>query len=254
MGAAFVSQQFLQNVLGYSTLEAGRRVPAGGRVHGRSSRRARPSSSRPAAPASRCCRLRVPAARASLTMLLLWKEGSPVLAGRPRLRVHRDRRRLRRARPPRTRSPARCPCAAPAWRRARPTSSATSAARSCSRSSARCSPPATPPRSPRRSRPRRDASRSPTSVAERAHEVVLRARRTVAQQYPQYSDADHRRGEVVVPRRRHWAYTAGIVAVAARRGARLLHVPEGRTRSSSCWPTTTPQDTERRQRRELARA
>src|SRR3970282_2463356 len=30
MGAAFVSQQFLQNVLGYSTLEAGAPRPAGG--------------------------------------------------------------------------------------------------------------------------------------------------------------------------------------------------------------------------------
>ena len=34
MAAAFVSQQYLQNVLGYSTVEVGRRDPAGGRLHG----------------------------------------------------------------------------------------------------------------------------------------------------------------------------------------------------------------------------
>ena len=31
MGAMFIGQQFLQNVLGYSTLDAGARDPAGGR-------------------------------------------------------------------------------------------------------------------------------------------------------------------------------------------------------------------------------
>ena len=34
MGAMFIGQQFLQNVLGYSTLDAGAGDPAGGRLHG----------------------------------------------------------------------------------------------------------------------------------------------------------------------------------------------------------------------------
>ena len=54
MGAMFVGQQFLQNVLGYSTLEAGLVDPAGGRLAWCWSRRARRSSSRRAARGSRC--------------------------------------------------------------------------------------------------------------------------------------------------------------------------------------------------------
>ena len=54
MGAMFVGQQFLQNVLGYSTLEAGAAIlPAASAWCW--SRRARRSSSRRAARASRCC-------------------------------------------------------------------------------------------------------------------------------------------------------------------------------------------------------
>ena len=54
MAAMFVGQQFLQNVLGYSTLDAGLSIlPAA--VCMSWSRRGRPRSSRPAARASRCC-------------------------------------------------------------------------------------------------------------------------------------------------------------------------------------------------------
>ena len=116
------------------------------------------------------------------------------------------------------------PVSAPAWRRARPTSSATSAARSCSRSSARCSPPATRRRWPRRSRPRRTRRRSPTST-----EASSRSRspsaEEVAEQYPQYADADHRRRQVVVPRRRRLGLHGRDRRDPARRGARLLPVP-----------------------------
>ena len=54
MGAMFIGQQFLQNVLGYSTVDAGARDPAGGGVHGR--RRAALGEARRAAtaPARRC--------------------------------------------------------------------------------------------------------------------------------------------------------------------------------------------------------
>ena len=54
MGAMFIGQQYLQNVLGYSTLAAGASIiPAA--LSWSSSRHARPSWSRPAGRASRCC-------------------------------------------------------------------------------------------------------------------------------------------------------------------------------------------------------
>ena len=143
MGAMFIGQQFLQNVLDYSTLEAGRR------------------SFRPPVcmvlVAPRSAKLvEAHGARFTLllgyvfvllgflTMLLLWKEDIAYWKVGLGYALHRDRRRVRRH--------ARVALAdrlgpgprAPAWRPAPPTCSATSAARSCSRSSARCSPPATP--------------------------------------------------------------------------------------------------------------
>ncbi len=54
MGAMFVGQQFLQNVLGYSTLDAGLAILPAAASAWCSSRRARRRSSRRAAPASRC--------------------------------------------------------------------------------------------------------------------------------------------------------------------------------------------------------
>ena len=74
-----------------------------------------------------------------LTMLLLWKDGQPVLAGR-RSATRSSALGVGFAGTPASHSltgsvPGR---SAPGWRRAPPTSSATSAARSCSRSSVRC--------------------------------------------------------------------------------------------------------------------
>ena len=42
MGAMFIGQQFLQNVLGYSTVDAGLAILPAVALHGASSRRARP--------------------------------------------------------------------------------------------------------------------------------------------------------------------------------------------------------------------
>ncbi len=138
MGAMFVGQQFLQNVLGYSTLRGGRGDPARRRAHG--ARRAALGQARrgPRRPLHAARRLRRSACWASSRCSLLWDEGSPYWAGRPRLRLRRGPGSASPARRRRTRSPARCRSRAPAWRRAPPTSSATSAAPSCSRSSARC--------------------------------------------------------------------------------------------------------------------
>ena len=81
MGAMFIGQQFLQNVLGYSTLEAGRGDPAGGGLHG--ARRAalgeaRGRAGRPlhAAPGLRLLPARLPDDAAAL------ERGHRVLEGR----------------------------------------------------------------------------------------------------------------------------------------------------------------------------
>ena len=137
MGAMFVGQQFLQNVLGYSTLDAGLAI----------------------LPAAFCMVLVAPRsakiveARGArftllfgyvfvllgfLAMLLLWKEDIALLEGRARLRARRDRGRARRDAGVALAHRLGARCGGSAWRRAPRTSSATSAARSCSRSSARC--------------------------------------------------------------------------------------------------------------------
>ena len=132
MGAVFIAQQFLQNVLGYSTLEAGLSV----------------------LPLGACMVLITPlsaklveARGARLTLLTGY-----VFCGRRAAHTGRSASLTPssgpasglQARLPRTHSPVPCPSNAPAWRRGRRTSSVTWAARSCSRSSVRCSPPATP--------------------------------------------------------------------------------------------------------------
>ena len=95
MGAAFVSQQFLQNVLGYSTLEAGASIlPAVLMmvlVAPRSAKLVGAYGARFTLLAGYVFLL-----LAFLTMLLLWKEDISVLAGCARVRVHRYRSRARR--------------------------------------------------------------------------------------------------------------------------------------------------------------
>jgi hypothetical protein len=93
MGAAFVSQQFLQNVLGYSTLEAGAAfLPAVVfmvLVAPRSAKlvEARGRGSRCSAATSSCCS---PSSGCSSS----GRRAAPT-GDRPRVRVHRHRRRLR---------------------------------------------------------------------------------------------------------------------------------------------------------------
>ena len=102
MGAAFVSQQFLQNVLGYSTLEAGAAfLPTIVFMVLVAPRSAKLVETRGARFTLLCGYVFLLLAFA--TMLLLWERGHPVLEDRPRLRVHRHRRRASPARPPRTR-------------------------------------------------------------------------------------------------------------------------------------------------------
>ena len=132
MGAMFVGQQYLQNVLGYSSLEAGLAIiPAAlfmVLIVPRSAKLVEANGSRLTLLSGYVfCFL------GFLTMLVLWERPQPVLAHRARVRVHRRGRGVRRN--------ARVALAhwigarvARAWRRERRTSSAISAGPSCSRS------------------------------------------------------------------------------------------------------------------------
>ena len=138
MGAMFIGQQFLQNVLGYSTLDAGAAII--------------PAALAMVIVAPRSAKLvEARGARFTLllgyvfvllgfvTMFLLWNEGIdywPVALGYAFLGIG-----VGFAGTPASHSlTGSVPVSRAGWRRARPTSSATWAARSCSRSSARCSP------------------------------------------------------------------------------------------------------------------
>ena len=77
MGAMFIGQQFLQNVLGYSTLEAGAGDPARRGLDGARSRRGRRSSSRRTGARFTLLVGYVFCFLGFLTMLLLWREGIP---------------------------------------------------------------------------------------------------------------------------------------------------------------------------------
>jgi MFS transporter, DHA2 family, multidrug resistance protein len=158
MGSAFVSQQYLQNVNGYSTLEAGAAfLPAVIFMVLVAPRSAKLVETRGA-------RFTLLTGYVSLFiafawMLLFWSEGSPYwqvgvaymligigvgFAGTPASHSLTGS----------------VPCSAPGWSPAPPTCSATSAVRSCSRSSVRCSRRDTPPPSRQQLRHRPTLARS----------------------------------------------------------------------------------------------
>ena len=94
MGAMFIGQQFLQNVLGYSTLDAGLAILPAARLHG--ARRAALGEARRGARRAlhAAGRLRLLPARLPRDAAAL-EGGHRLLEGRARLRPDRDRRRLR---------------------------------------------------------------------------------------------------------------------------------------------------------------
>ena len=143
MGAAFVSQQYLQNVLGYSTLEAGAAIL--------------PAVVFMVLVAPRSAKL-VEARGARFTLLcgyvfLLLASSRCWSSGRRAARTGRSPSPTSssasvsdlQVRPHRIRSRALCRSVVRGWPRAPRTCSAISAARSCSRSSGRCLPRATRP-------------------------------------------------------------------------------------------------------------
>ena len=133
MGAMFIGQQYLQNVLEYSTLGAGAAILPGAvgmvLMAPRSAKLIEVRGSRFTLMIGYLfCLL------GFLTMLLLWDEARrtgrsdwPTSSSAPASAL--------RERPPRIRSPARSRSRAPGWRQGPATFSAISAARSCSRSS-----------------------------------------------------------------------------------------------------------------------
>ena len=120
-----------------------------------------------------------------LAMLLLWKEGTLLLAGRSRLRPGRGIGVGFAGTPASTSLTGSVPVTPRwAWPRGRQTSSATSAEPLCSRSSALCSPRATPAPRTRPSAARPRPARSPTARQSELTKSFASAE-SVAQQYPQ---------------------------------------------------------------------
>ena len=172
------------------------------------------------------------------TMLLLWKEDTRT--GRSGSRtLHRDRRRARRhaglalahrfgARPARRdgvghrRSPAR------------PRRRDHAVDLRCPADGRLCDGRRGRDRAARRTATR---SRRTSRTSSRSRS---RAPRQVAQQYPQYASQITAGAKQSFLDGDQWAYTAGLVAVLARRRARLLDVPEEATMRSGCSPSTTP--------------
>ena len=227
MGAMFIGQQFLQNVLGYSTLDAGLAILPAAVVHG-ARRAALGEAGRGARRALHAAhRLRVLPARLPHDAAAV-EGGHRLLEGRARLRVRRHRRRVRRH-----------------ARLALAHRVGAGAARRDGVGHRR--PPARPRRrdhavDPRRAAHRRlrrrgrDAQIAGVAATKPDHRQRRRTSSTksfssaadTAQQLPAVrSGADHRRRE---DRRSsqgdQWAYIAGIVAILLGARARLLHVPE----------------------------
>ncbi len=222
MGAMFIGQQFLQNVLGYSPLEAGAAIL--------------PAVVFMVIAAPRSAKLiETHGARFTLllgylfcllgflTMLLLWEDGERVLAGRSGLRVRRPRRR-----------PGRHPGLAFTHRfGARATGGNGVGDRR---------PPARPRRGDHAVDPRRAAGggvrdrvhQADRRVTERqrrqqqrrgaAHEVVLE-RGQHREPVPAVREADYHRGEDFVRRRRQLGLQRGDHRDPHRRGPGVLHVP-----------------------------
>ena len=211
MGAMFIGQQFLQNVLGYSTVDAGAAIlPAAIMMVLIAPRSAKlvESQRRPLHAAGR---LRLLPARLRHDAAAVGR-GRRLLAGRPRLRLRRRRRRLRRhprlplahrlgaGHPGRHGVGHRRPPARPRRRHhavdpRRPPHRRLRGRHRRGRSP----PPRTPTRSPTASS---RSCRSPSPSAE-----------GVAEQYPQYASQITAAAKTSFLDGADWAYVAGIVAI-----------------------------------------
>ena len=227
MGAMFVGQQFLQNVLAYSPLESGAAIlPAVVFMVLAAPRSAKLIESHGA----RFTLLLgyVFCLLGFLTMLLLWEDDSAYwqvglgyafiglgvgLAGTPASHSLTGS----------------VPVRAPGWRRRPPTSNATSAGRSCSRSSARCSRPATRPRSPSQIAASPNAEHVSTNVEAQLTKSFSSAANT-ASQYPQYAEQITSAAKTSFVDGANWAYTAGIIAIVLGAALVFFMFPKPRRR------------------------
>ena len=250
MGAAFVSQQYLQNVLGYSTLEAGAAflpavvfmilvAPRSAKLvesHGAPGSRCWPATCSCCSPSSRCCCCGRTTARtgrsASPTSSSASASASP-------------------ARRPRTRSRGRCRCSVPGWRRARPICSATSAARSCIGLRRVARPRATPRRcraaiaASREAAGHRHVQSELTKSFASAADIAASTRSTRARSSPPRSRRSCRGRLGVHGRDRRGPRRAAVVVLPASRR---------RTGEQHCWPRTRPRTPRPRRRGNRARA
>ena len=243
MGAMFVGQQFLQNVLGYSTLEAGLSILPGRALHG---------AGRPAlGQARRGARRPVHAARSAtsfcllgfLTMLLLWDEGISYwkvglgyafvgvgvgFAGTPAshsltgsVPVTRAGMASGHGRPPAR--PRRGDHAVD------PRRAAHRGLRVGGRSGDRGA--------------RRTQRRSPTASQSQLHEVVRERRERPREQYPQYASQITAAAQAVLPRRRGLGVHGRHRRDRARRRRSSSSSSRRRRRRSGCSPRYHAEDT-----------
>ena len=223
MGAMFVGQQFLQNVLGYSTFEAGLAILPAAALHGAGRAalgQARRSTRRPGHAARRLLLLpaRLPDDAPAL------EGGHRVLEGRPRLRARRRRRRVRRharlalAHRLRARDARRDglgdrrPPARPGWGDHAVDPRRAPHRRLCGRRRAAIA-----------SAP--NGRRSPTASQSQLTKSFAGAE-DVAQQYPQYASEITAAAKESFLDGDHWAYTAGIVAILLGAALVFFLLPE----------------------------
>ena len=223
MGAMFIGQQFLQNVLGYSTLEPGAAIlPAAVLMVIVAPRSAKLVEARGA----RFTLLLgyVFCLLGFIAMLLLWKRGQPLLGGRARVRARRASASGFAGTPASHSLTGSVPV-----RRAGMASGTADLQRDLGGAIMQSILGALLTAGYATAFAKAIAA-SPNGAAgqqqrpEPAHEVVLERGDSCAA-VPEVLQADHRCRQDVVPRRRQWAYSAGIVAI-------LL----GRRSCSSCSP------------------
>ena len=219
MGAMFVGQQFLQNVLGYSTFEAGLSILPAAALHGASRAPLGEARGRARARGSPCSSATSSACSASSPMLFLWKEDLSYwkvgLGSRSSASGSGSPARRRRTRSPApSRSGGRHGLGTADLQRDLGGAIMQSILGALLTAGTRP-----------RSRPHVAASPNAdkiTSGEQRRSSEVLRQRRGVGEQYPQYADAITAGAKSSFLDGDQWAYTAIVAFSSGRRSSSSL--------------------------------